>query len=242
MTGHQGPAARLNKPATLIATVNDLQSPLARAAACCIPMHAKPEATVSTRTYMNTLALGQLAATALLGEDVEAARRDLLETARAMQAYLADWDRIKQQLVDLVGFPKRLVLLARGPSLCSAFSGALVLSEAAKYLATPFEAAEFRHGPLETAGPDLTALIFEGEASTRELNFGMLRELRAAGARAFCVGSTTQEWQIPIPPVPTIGLPLMEILPIQALSVHFAESIGVTPGDFFHIGKVTLKE
>ena len=168
--------------------------------------------------------------------------RDLLAAAEAMKTFLGDWQALKQRLVEAIGFPRRLVLLGRGPSLCSAFSGALVLSEAAKYLATPFEVAEFRHGPLETAGPDLTALIFEGEESTRELNFGMLRELRQAGAKAFCIGSTAQEWQLPIPAVPTIGLPLVEILPIQALSVHFAESIGVTPGDFFHIGKVTLTE
>ena len=70
----------------------------------------------------------------------------------------------------------------------------------------------------------------------------MLNELRAAGAKTFCIGSTPHEWQIAIPVVPAIGLPLMEILPIQALSVHFAEFIGVTPGDFFRIGKVTLKE
>jgi glutamine---fructose-6-phosphate transaminase (isomerizing) len=233
---------RLNTPAALLAIVNDLQSPLAKAAAYCVPMHAEVEGTVSTRTYVNTLALGQLAAAALLGEDVEAARRDLLATAAAMKTFLADWDALKQRMVDVVGFPQRLVLLGRGPSLCSAFSGALVLSEAAKYLATPFEVAEFRHGPLETAGPELTALIFEGEASTRELNFGMLNELRAARARAFCIGSTPQEWQLPIPAVPPIGLPLVEILPIQALSVHFAESIGITPGDFFRIGKVTLRE
>jgi glucosamine--fructose-6-phosphate aminotransferase (isomerizing) len=234
--------SKLNQPATLIATVNDLESPLAQAAACCIPMRAEPEATVSTRTYLNTLALGQLGAIALLGGDVEWGRRDLLATAAAMRAFLGDWAAMKQRLEQAVGFPKRLVLLGRGPSLCSAFSGALVLSEAAKYLATPFEAAEFRHGPLETAGPELTALIFEGEASTRELNLGMLRELREAGASAFCIGSTPHEWQLPIPAVAEIGLPLVEILPIQALSVHFAESIGITPGDFFRIGKVTLKE
>lgn len=233
---------RLNQPATLIATVNDLQSPLAAAAAVCIPMHAEPEATVSTRTYVNTLALGQLGAVALLGGDVEWARRDLLETAAAIKEFLADWPGLKRRLADLIGFPRRLVLLGRGSSLCSAFSGALVLSEAAKYLATPFQVAQFRHGPLETAGPDLTVLIFEGEESTRELNFGMLRELREAGTTAFCIGSTAQEWQLPIPAVPIIGLPLVEIVPIQALSVHFAEVIGVTPGDFFRIGKVTLKE
>lgn len=233
---------RLNQPATLIATVNDLQSPLAAAAAVCLPMQAEPEATVSTRTYVNSLALGQLGAIALLGGDVEWARRDLLETAAAMKECLADWRGLKRRLADLIGFPRRLVLLGRGSSLCSAFSGALVLSEAAKYLATPFEVAQFRHGPLEIAGPDLTVLIFEGEESTRELNFDMLRELREAGATAFCIGSTAQEWQLPIPAVPIIGLPLMEIVPIQALSVHLAEAIGVTPGDFFRIGKVTLKE
>ena len=47
------------------------KAPLAQAAACCIPMNAEPEATVSTRTYVNTLALGQLGAIALLGGDVE---------------------------------------------------------------------------------------------------------------------------------------------------------------------------
>jgi glucosamine--fructose-6-phosphate aminotransferase (isomerizing) len=233
---------KLNKPGTLLATVNDLQSPLAESADYCIPIRAAPEQTVSTRTYMNSLALGQLAALTLLGKDVEQARRELLVTAAAMKTYVEGWEKAKQRIIDQLGLPKHLVLLGRGVSLCSAFSGALVLSEAAKYLATPFEVAEFRHGPLETASPDLTALIFEGPAETRELNLRMLQELRATGAKAFWIGPSPQEWQIAIPAVPAIGLPLVEMLPIQALSVHLAEAIGVRPGDFFRIGKVTLTE
>lgn len=235
-------STNLVKPAALVATVNDLRSPLAQAADYCIPIHAEPEPTVSTRTYLNSLALGQLAVEVLLGGDVEARRRDLLDTASAIKSYLADWDYLKQHLADLVGFPKHLVLIGRGPSMCSANSGALILGEAAKYLATPFEAGEFRHGPLEVASAELTALIFEGPAETRDLNAKLLRELREAGTRGFWVGASRQEWEIEIPAVPAVGLPLMEIVPIQALSVHLAETIGIRPGDFVRIGKVTLKE
>ncbi len=234
--------SKVHRPAALMATVNDLQSPLALAANYCIPVRTDPEATVSTRTYVNSLALGELAARALLGADLEDGRRDLLQTVAVMKRFLADWEGLKQWLAELVGIPKRLVLLGRGVSYGSACEGALILAEAAKFLATPFQAGEFRHGPLEMAGPDLMALIFEGPSETRDLNLRMLRELRDTGTRAFGIGTSGEEWQIAIPEVPPIGLPLIEILPIQALCVHLAEAIGIRPGEFFRIGKITLRE
>jgi glucosamine--fructose-6-phosphate aminotransferase (isomerizing) len=65
---------RIQKPAALIATVNDLESPLANASQIQIPINAGAEHTVSTRTYVNSLAVGQLAALALLGKEIEVAR------------------------------------------------------------------------------------------------------------------------------------------------------------------------
>jgi hypothetical protein len=60
----------INPPAGLIAMTNDLSSPLARAASqprgrimgALLPLHAEPESTPSTRTYLHTLAIGQLTA------------------------------------------------------------------------------------------------------------------------------------------------------------------------------------
>jgi glucosamine 6-phosphate synthetase-like amidotransferase/phosphosugar isomerase protein len=51
--------------ATIMATVNDLNSPLAHTAQYIVPIHAQVEKTVSTRTYVNMLAVSQLAALAL---------------------------------------------------------------------------------------------------------------------------------------------------------------------------------
>jgi len=233
---------RNQKPALLIATVNDLESPLAKAAQIQIPIHAEVERTVSTRTYVNTLAVGQLAALALLGRDVEPARAELMQTASAMEAYLADWESRTKQIGKAIDFPKRLVILGRGASLASTYTGALILGEASKFMATPFQAGEFRHGPLELATPDLTALLFAGPQETRGLNLRLLKDLRGYHVNAFWVGSDKNDWQVEIPIIPSIGLPLMEILPLQLLSIHLAEQIGVEPGHFFRTGKITLTE
>jgi glucosamine--fructose-6-phosphate aminotransferase (isomerizing) len=233
---------RIQRPAALIATVNDLESPLAKAAQIQIPIHTEVEKTVSTRTYINTLAVAQLAALALLGLDVETARAELMQTASAMEAYLANWEVRVQELGKIIGLPKRLAILGRGSSLASTYAGALVLGEASKFMATPYQAAEFRHGPLELATPDLTALIFAGPQETRNLNLSLLKDLRGYQVNAFWLGSEKNEWQIEIPSVPALGLPLIEILPLQLLSIHFAEQIGVEPGHFFRSGKITLAE
>ena len=233
---------RIQKPAALIATVNDLESPLANASQIQIPINAGAEHTVSTRTYVNSLAVGQLAALALLGKDIEVARAELMQTASAIEAYLSSWESHVQLIGKSIGFPKRLAILGRGASLASAYTGALILGEASKFIATPYQAGEFRHGPLELATPDLTVWLFVGPQETRDLNLHLLKDLRSYQVNAFYIGSEKNDWQIEIPNVPSIGLPLMEIIPIQLLTIHFAEQIGVEPGHFFRTGKITLAE
>jgi glutamine---fructose-6-phosphate transaminase (isomerizing) len=238
----------LLRPRALIATVNDPESPLAKAAqefdslSTCVPINATVEKTVSTRTYVNSLAVSQLAALALCGQDTTPPLEAMLETAASMQAYLESWEVRVQRIGELLGYPRRLVLLGRGASLAATYTGALILGEAAKYSAVPFQAGEFRHGPLELATPDLSALIFAGPPETRDLNARLLEDLRGYGTAGFWVGADPQEWQIEIPEVPVIGMPLVEILPVQLLSIHLAQQIGVEPGHFFRSGKVTLAE
>lgn len=239
---------KIARPAAFLATVNDLDSPLAKAAETfegtsgLIPINAIVEKTVSTRTYINTLAVGQLSALALLGRDIESDRSALKQTAAAMESYLSGWEARVTELGEQLGFPKRLAILGRGPSMASAYTGALILGEAAKFLATPYQAGEFRHGPLELANPDLTVLLFAGPSETRDLNLRLLKDLRGYNVNAFWVGAEKNEWQIELREVPAIGLPLMEMLPIQLLSIHFARQIGLEPGHFFRTGKITLSE
>ena len=239
---------RVQRPAAFLAAVNDLESPLAKAVksfegpSAQVPIQAEVEKTVSTRTYTNTLAVGQLVALALLGMEVELARESLLQTSMVMEEYLSTWEQRVSSLGKQIGFPGRLAILGRGPSMAAVYTGTLILGEAAKFMAMPYQAGEFRHGPLELANRDLTALLFAGPEETRDLNHRLLKELRSYQVIAYWIGADLQEWQIDLPEVPAIGRPLMEILPIQLLSIHLAQQIGVEPGEFFRSGKITLSE
>ena len=201
-------------PAGLLAMTNDLSSSLAQAARqqggvglkALLQLHAEPESTPSTRTYLHTLALGQLAALYLAQADMTAHLAALQDSAEGIAVYLQDWQAQMQRLgeaIDRVAPESRsIVLVGRGLSLASAFSGALNLQEAAKLPALGLQAAEFRHGPLEMAGPGLTVLVFAGEdgerdqfsvisdqvrsgMSARSLNRKLWKELGALGVNAW---------------------------------------------------------
>ena len=62
--------------------------------------------------------------------------------------------------------------------------GALTLKEAVGLPIESLQTAQFRHGPLELAGPDLAAIVIATEPETRDLDVGLAGELVALGAAA----------------------------------------------------------
>jgi glucosamine--fructose-6-phosphate aminotransferase (isomerizing) len=238
------------RPAALLAFTNDSQSLLAQEATQVVPLHAAPEQTVSTRTYLNTLAFGQLAARALLGGAIETDLWDLNKAADAMEVYLSGWKSHLKHTAQVMGDGrsaggtgalKHLAILGRGASLASAYCGALIVGEAAKHPALALPAAEFRHGPMEMASPELTVLILAGPPETKALNRRLLGDLRLFGARSLWIGAEP-EADLPMPEGNGIALPLAETPPLQMLSVWLCQAKGIQPGDFFFSGKVTLEE
>ena len=149
-----GQAAAGGPLAGLVAITNDLHSPLATAAllmiesarqhahapeAVLLPLHTEPELAVSTRTYVNTLAMAQLAALALSGPgrgnggNMQSHLDDLEYSIQGIQAYLSGWEARLDQIGEAVGAPggAPLMLLGRGPSLAAACEGALNIEESA---------------------------------------------------------------------------------------------------------------
>lgn len=232
------------KPAVLLATVNFPDSPLGKSAGIMLPIDAPQERTVSTRTYINSLASVQLTARALVGEPLDATRRELENAADALAVYLDDWKSHVARIDSLVGVPERLAVLGRGASMAAVSGAGFILGEASKFLALPMNAGQFRHGPMELISPALTALIFEGCPETAELNRHLAADILRYGGKAFLL-STAASPALPSLPMPIAagaGLPLAEILPIQMMTIALANRAGLEPGKFFRTGKVTLQE
>ena len=124
--------------------------------------------------------------------------------------------------------------------------GALTLKEAVGLPIESLETAQFRHGPLELAGPDLAAIVIATEPQTRDLDVGLAGELVDAGASVLLV---VEEDEGPIRAV-CIALgtldralaPAVSIVPAQLLAWKLAVQRGRPPGAYLRATKVTMRE
>lgn len=231
-------------PACLLTFVNDVSSPMAERADVCVPIYAGPEATVSTKTYVNMLAVNMLAAIQLCGGNLSSAIDEMRAAADAMETYLADWEARVQELDSLLGDFDQLFLIGRGPSMSAIWNGSLINKEAAKCTFESIHAADFRHGPLELVDQGFAAIILAEQDRTSALNRNLALEIISYGGKVIWVDS------VPDPEIPTSLLsatspltrPLVEILPMQMLTLAMASRKSLEAGTFRHVSKVTNRE
>jgi glucosamine--fructose-6-phosphate aminotransferase (isomerizing) len=234
----------LPKPRMIFAITNDLSSSLAKAAEVILPINTRAELTVSTRTYLNTLAISQLVAMELTGKSTQSGFEELIQATDSIKTYLENWQAHVETLKQIIGLPRNLVILGRGASLAAAYTGALIIGEASKFPALALNAAEFRHGPLELVNPDLSVMILAGADATLALNRRLADDIARLGGLAYWV-SPQPELDIPLIQMPSsagLGMPVAEIVPFQILSLAVAQLKGIEPGKFYQSGKITLTE
>lgn len=227
----------------IIAVTNSPQSTLGRAAAHVIHTGAGDEKTVATRTYTTALLALSLLAELALGAEPSALERDLAPALAAVEQTAAAAPALVDALPETWLAQGPITLMGRGPSLATALSGALLLKETAKIPADGLSTAQFRHGPIEIAQPGHRAVVIAGPGPTRELDIGMAADLRAAGSQVLLLGDAAADAADSVIPIAPVWLaPLAEIIPLQLLARRAAIALGIEPGSFRHIGKVTTKE
>lgn len=229
------------------AITNNADSTIARAASLNLPMLAGAEATVSAKTYVNTMAVLFLMAQALRGHAAVAAGLDRLASlARDMLRY--DPAAIARAAT-LVSNAGALHFVGRGPAMAAVKQAALTMQEGARLPAAPLTGASFRHGPFETVGPHHHAVFFIPGGNTLQLMTRVAREALEKGSRAVVI--TDQEVSLPplataaILRVPEFGEDLFPLAAAttQELLVHeVARQRGIETGLFRYGTKVTLTE
>ncbi len=229
---------RTVRAATVIAVTNAPSSTLARAANHCILSGAGDELTIATKTYSCSL----LALSLLAGRAAGRERAALHDAAqRSIDACAAVCDATPAQIDALDALwlaPGPLTIVGRGPSHGTAISAGLLFKETAKIPSEGMSSAAFRHGPLEIAGPGHRAIVVAGPGATFGYDRTLADELRAAGSDTLLLADLpAQRDCIVVPACPLPALP--EIVPIQLLARRMAQHLGIAPGTFHRITKVT---
>ncbi len=237
------------RPGICVSVTNGTDNALARWSDLSLDTHAGDEAGASNKTYVTALAVLHLMGCQLTRQDVGVARDMLHQVSYALGEFLVDWESKGKGVFDFLLPCSTLALIARGPSVASAMTGAVITEEASKVFCKATSAAQFRHGPMEVVREGFRAVVFAGNDATSILNVRLAKEIGSYGGKVLLItcapnasGMPSDVVQVAIPQAEPAVLPVFEIIPVQMLTIALAHANGYEPGTFEHCSKVTREE
>jgi glucosamine--fructose-6-phosphate aminotransferase (isomerizing) len=233
----------LHPSGSLLAITNNADSTLAGQARWVIATGAGAERSIATKTYTTSLLALTMLAARIAGttpRELAGLLEPAIAAAGEVCASAPGWITA---LPDEWLAPGPLTLVGRGPALATALSGGLLLKETAKIPSEGMSSAQFRHGPLEIAGPHHRAIVCAAPGPTLALDHRLAGELCSHGSHVLVLGT-------PAPGLDSASIALPEtsctelyaLIPLQLLAREMALRQGITPGTFRFIGKVTATE
>lgn len=239
-------ADQLRDKTDLVAITNNEASSLAQAAKLVLPMMAGSETAISTKTYVNTLAVLYLMAQAMEGTSAIGLGLDGLgKIAKAIP--VVDHAAI-EKAAHLLADAAAIHCVARGPAVAAAKQAALTFIEGARIAATAYTGGAFRHGPFELADKNLRCVFFIPEGPTCRLVETMAAEVAEKGGRVVVITDTSVSLNgnhVCLLKVSRYG---EELFPLSAATTHelllhaVAAARGVEAGRFRYGQKITSKE
>jgi glucosamine--fructose-6-phosphate aminotransferase (isomerizing) len=229
------------RQAKVIGVTNWVDSPLGRDADFALMTAAGDEYTVSCKTYVTTqMALRALGA-ALSGADVPARLREMEQAAEVFDGYLGAWKGHVDELMEMLRGVRDVFLVGRGESLAAAQTGALTIKESTHFHAEGMSSAALRHGPFEMLKEGIFVGVFAGDAKTRELNERLVKDINGTAARAVLFAEDARG-VCRLPKVPDALRTIVEVLPVQMMTLALAALAGREAGKFERATKVTAVE
>jgi glucosamine--fructose-6-phosphate aminotransferase (isomerizing) len=228
--------------ASIVGVTNTSDSELALRADALILTMAGKEFSVSCKTYMTALMALYSIGGILCGCDASQTQENLAQTVFAVTSYLREWKAHVFEMTDQLRPSRQFFLLGRGASLAASGDGALIVKESVRLHAESMSGAAFRHGPLEMVNRETFAVVFAGSEPTIALQAKLRDDIRRAGGGT---GWITEDdspgaWSLP---KTALGVhPMLEILPVQMMTLALAAQTGIEAGRFARVSKITTTE
>jgi glutamine---fructose-6-phosphate transaminase (isomerizing) len=228
--------------APIIAVSNTADSPLSRRSSALVLTQAGEEFSVSCKTYVCALAALKFLGDQLCGVPMARTRKELRGVLGPVTHYMVQWKEHVESMIGRLSGVRRLFLVGRGASLAAVGTGALILKESTQTPSEGLSSASFRHGPFEMVGPESLVVVFAGDSRTKELNRRLFEDVRANQGCAELVSQASGDCGYCLPSAPLSLLPVLEILPVQMLTLALAAMKGQEPGKFRLASKITTTE
>jgi glutamine---fructose-6-phosphate transaminase (isomerizing) len=193
-------------------------SPVARAASAWLPLGDRPDSQLSTLGYTATLqTLGMLC------EAIAGAPTDWQAIPELVGGVLERAEPAARELAARLAGARCIDAVGGGASLAAAGAAALLVREALRLPATGEETRQYLHGPLEPVDASFGCVVFGG-GRERALAVAMA----SYGATVALIGGAAPGvTAVPLPDVPELVRPMLEILPVQLTVERAAAARGL---------------
>lgn len=223
--------------APTFALVNDVHSPLAKAAQWTIPLHAGPEKSVAaTKSFIASLA-ASAGIIATWKNDLELTRGLHHLPDDLMKAQKLDWTMPLNTLKET----KRIMIVGRGYGLALALEAALKLKETCAIQAEAFSAAEIKHGPQALIEEGYPLLIFANRGPALHTMLDLAADMKSRGANVILAAPPfVKEKQLEIQTTHAEELDIITaIQSFYLMAEELSRSLGFNPDQPKNLSKIT---
>ena len=228
--------------AKIIGVTNWPNSPLARDADFAALTAAGDEYSVSCKTYVTAQMALRMVGAALCESDSSLRLHELEAAAGLVASYLQGWEDKVSAFVELLTDVRGLFLAGRGDSLAAAQTGALTIKESSHFHAEGMSSAALRHGPFEMLKAGIMVGVFAGDKTARPFNEGLIRDAGATSAKALMFSTDAPQPCCRLPEATETLRPIIEMMPVQMMTLALAALANREAGRFERATKVTAVE
>jgi glucosamine--fructose-6-phosphate aminotransferase (isomerizing) len=230
--------------ATILAVTNVVGSTLTRVSRAYVLQNSGPEIGVAaTKTFTAQLTvLAQLALRLarkrgkLAQYEIDELEEELRKLPELVEKTLMISDKPMRDLAKELANARSIFFLGRGINYATALEARLKVMELTYIPCIAYPAGESKHGPISVIEDGYPVFFIAPLDSTRKHVLGNIMEMRARGAKIYCVGTEGDnelrenvEWWLGLPKVHEILSPIIYVIPFQFLAYYLALERGLDP-------------
>ena len=230
--------------ATILAVTNVVGSTLTRVSRAYVLQNSGPEIGVAaTKTFTAQLTvLAQLALRLarkrgkLAQYEIDELDEELGKLPELVEKTLVISDKPMRDLAKELANARSIFFLGRGINYATALEARLKVMELSYIPCIAYPAGESKHGPISVIEDGYPVFFIAPLDSTRKHVLGNIMEMRARGAKIYCVGTEGDnelrenvEWWLGLPKVHEILSPIIYVIPFQFLAYYLALERGLDP-------------
>ncbi|MCF3653468.1 MAG: glutamine--fructose-6-phosphate transaminase (isomerizing) [Aigarchaeota archaeon] len=230
--------------ATILAVTNVVGSTLTRVSRAYVLQNSGPEIGVAaTKTFTAQLTvLAQLALRLarkrgkLAQYEIDELEEELRKLPELVEKTLAISDKPMRDLAKELANARSIFFLGRGISYATALEARLKVMELSYIPCIAYPAGESKHGPISVIEDGYPVFFIAPSDSTRKHILGNIMEMKARGAKIYCVGTEGDnelrenvDWWLGLPKVHEILSPIIYVIPFQFLAYYLALERGLDP-------------